>query len=128
MNAEVNSHGARFYVVTLSNGIQVFPDPAAREAFRQRVGAPDLFYPERRFKALGEREGFPVYNLAPDLQAYAERGGLFLHGFGAQRGNGHWNEEGHRVAGEMLTRRLCDWLTRESGGARDGGNTEGDSP
>jgi hypothetical protein len=119
MNAEVKSHGARFYVVTLSNGIQVFPDPAAREAFRQRVGAPDLFYAERRFKSVGEREGFPVYNLAPDLQAYADQNGVFLHGFGAQRGNGHWNEEGHRVAGELLTRKLCDWLARDGGGTHD---------
>jgi hypothetical protein len=110
MNAEVKSHGARLYVVTLSNGIQVYPDPAARAAFQQRVGAPDLFYAERRFKSVGEREGFPVYNLAPDLQAYADRTKVFLHGFGAQRGNGHWNEEGHRVAGELLTEKLCDWL------------------
>lgn len=110
MNAEVKSHGARFYVVTLSNGIQVYPDPAAREAFARRVGAADLFYAERRFQSLGEREGFPVYNLAPDLQAYADRTKVFLHGFGAQRGNGHWNEDGHRVAGEMLTEKLCDWL------------------
>ncbi len=110
MNAEVKAHGARFYVVTLSNGIQVYPDPSAREAFAQRVGAADLFYAERRFANIGEREGFPVYNLAPDLQAYADETKIFLHGFGAQRGNGHWNEDGHRVAGEMLTRRLCDWL------------------
>jgi hypothetical protein len=110
MNAEVKAHGARFYVVTLSNGIQVFPDPAAREAFARRVGAADLFYAERRFKSLGEREGFPVYNLAPDLQTYADGTKVFLHGFGAQRGNGHWNEDGHRVAGELLTRKLCDWL------------------
>jgi hypothetical protein len=113
MNAEVRAHGARFYVVTLSNGIQVYPDPAAREAFARRVGAADLFYPERRFKALGEREGFPVYNLAPDLQAYADANKVFLHGFGAERGNGHWNEDGHRAAGELLTRRLCDWLTND---------------
>ncbi len=110
MNAEVKAHGARFYVVTLSNGIQVYPDSAARAAFAQRVGAADLFYAERRFANIGEREGFPVYNLAPDLQAYADGTKIFLHGFGAQRGNGHWNEDGHRVAGEMLTRRLCDWL------------------
>jgi hypothetical protein len=128
MNAEVKSRGARFYVVTLSNGIQVFPDPAAREAFRQRVGSPDLFYPERRFRSLGEREGFPVYNLAPDLQAYADRNKIFLHGFGAQRGNGHWNEDGHRVAGEMLTQKLCDWLAPDGGGTHDGLNREGDSP
>jgi hypothetical protein len=110
MNGEVKARGARFYVVTLSNGIQVLPDPAAREAFRQRVGAADLFYAERRFANIGGREGFPVYNLAPDLQAYADGTKVFLHGFGAQRGNGHWNEDGHRVAGELLTRRLCDWL------------------
>ncbi|MBV9924527.1 MAG: SGNH/GDSL hydrolase family protein [Acidobacteria bacterium] len=119
MNAEVKAHGARLYVVTLSNGIQVFPDAAAREAFARRAGAQDLFYAERRFKALGEREGFPVYNLAPDLQAYADRTGVFLHGFGAQRGNGHWNEEGHRVAGEMLTRQLCDWLAPDSEAPHD---------
>jgi hypothetical protein len=119
MNAEVKSHGARLYVVTLSNGIQVYPDPAAREAFARRVGAADLFYAERRFKTLGEREGFPVYNLAPDLQAYADQNRVFLHGFGAQRGNGHWNEDGHRVAGEMLTQRLCDWLTRDSEAPHD---------
>jgi len=128
MNAEVKSRGARFYVVTLSNGIQVFPDPAAREAFARRVGAADLFYAERRFADLGAREGFPVYNLAPDLQAYADGTKVFLHGFGAQRGNGHWNEDGHRVAGELLARRLCDWLAHDSETPHDEGNTEGGSP
>jgi hypothetical protein len=113
MNAEVRSHNARLFVVTLSNGIQVFPDAGARDAFARRVGAADLFYAERRFKSAGEKEGFPVYNLAPDLQAYADRTGVFLHGFGAQRGNGHWNQDGHRVAGEMLAQRFCDWLAGE---------------
>lgn len=108
MNAEVKEHGARFYVVTLSNGIQVYPDPSARRAFEQRLGVGDLFYPERRFSALGDREGFPVLNLAPELQAYADERKLFLHGFGRELGNGHWNEDGHRVAGELITRWLCD--------------------
>jgi hypothetical protein len=116
MNAEVKAHGARFYVVTLSNGIQTFPDPAARDAFARRLGAADLFYPERRFRGLGEREGFPVYNLAPDLQAYADRNHVFLHGTGAQQGNGHWNENGHAVAGELLAQHLCDWLARAGAG------------
>ena len=119
MNAEVRGRGARFYVVTLSNGIQVYPDPAAREAFARRVGAADLFYAERRFRAAGEREGFAVYNLAPDLQAYADRHRVFLHGFGSQLGNGHWNEAGHAVAGELLAQKLCEWLARESGGGRE---------
>jgi hypothetical protein len=108
MNAEVKGRGARFYVVTLSNGIQVFPDASARRAFARRLGVEDLFYPERRISALGRREGFPVLNLAPGLQAYADEHKVFLHGFGKELGNGHWNEEGHRVAGEMLARWLCD--------------------
>src|SRR5947209_16284243 len=62
MSDEVKSHGAKFFVVTLSNGIQVYPEAAAREAFARRVGAQDLFYAERRFKSLGEREGFAVFN------------------------------------------------------------------
>jgi hypothetical protein len=108
MNAEVREHGARFYVVTLSNGIQVYPDASSRRAFAQRLGVEDLFYPERRFRALGEREGFPVLNLAPELQRYADERKLFLHGFGRELGNGHWNEEGHKAAGELVANWLCD--------------------
>lgn len=115
MNAEVRSHGARFYLVTVSNGIQVFPDPQARRSFAQRLGVADLFYPERRLSALGEREGFPVLNLAPALQAYADEHKVFLHGFGPDRGNGHWNEEGHRVAGEMIAEWLCETMNAERG-------------
>ncbi|MDT5159447.1 MAG: hypothetical protein QOH51_3804 [Acidobacteriota bacterium] len=123
MNAEVKEHGARFCVVTLSNGIQVYPDPSARQAFAERLGVEDLFYPERRFQAVGEREGFKVFNLAPDLQSYADRNRVFLHGFGAQKGNGHWNETGHAVAGEMLAQKLCEWLLTSNGDT-----TEGDLP
>jgi hypothetical protein len=110
MRDEVRARGARFVVVTLSNGIQVHPDGAARAAFMRRAGATDLFYPDRRIESLGAREGFTAFALAPDLQSYAERQRVFLHGFGAELGNGHWNTEGHRVAGELLAQKLCDQL------------------
>jgi hypothetical protein len=110
MNSEVKEHGARLFVVTLSNGIQVYPDVSARQTFAARLGVRDLFYAERRFNSLGEREGFTVVNLAPDLQSYADSNKVFMHGFAPQLGNGHWNETGHRVAGELLTQKLCDWL------------------
>jgi hypothetical protein len=116
MNAEVKEHGARLYVVTLSNGIQVYPDPTARAAFARRLGVADLFYAERRLQSVGEREGFAVYNLAPDLQTYADGNKVFLHGFGAQLGNGHWNETGHAVAGQLLAEKLCDWLASDAVG------------
>lgn len=107
MRDEVKQHGAKFLVVTLSNGIQVHPDASARAAFMQRVGSNDLFYPDRRIKSLGERENFPVLMLAPALQAYAEQHKVFLHGFGREIGNGHWNELGHRLGGELIAEQLC---------------------
>ena len=132
MNAEVRGHGARFLLVTLSNGIQVYPDAAARKTFEDRLGVEDLFYPERRFRALGEREGFPVLNLAPELQRLADERKLFLHGFGREPGNGHWNEDGHAAAGDILAKNLCDLLVREGNGdadtPHDEGVTEGGRP
>jgi hypothetical protein len=132
MNAEVRGHGARFLLVTLSNGIQVYPDASARKAFADRLGVEDLFYPERRFRALGEREGFPVLNLAPELQRRADERKLFLHGFGRELGNGHWNEDGHRIAGELLAENLCDLLARAGNGdvgtPHEDGMREGGQP
>jgi hypothetical protein len=107
MHAEVSARGAEFVVVTLSNGAQVYPDPDARALLLKRFGARDLLYPDLRVRALGEREGFPVINLAPSLQQYADQNKVFLHGFGPQPGSGHWNQLGHRVAGELLSDRLC---------------------
>jgi hypothetical protein len=104
---EVESHGAKFLAVTLSNPIQVHPDATARAAFQRRLGVGDLFYPERRFAALGERHGFRVFNLAPAFQRHAEARKVFLHGFGPELGNGHWNEAGHALAGELIAGELC---------------------
>jgi hypothetical protein len=112
MRDEVESRGARFLVVTLSNAIQVHPEPRARQEFAKRLGVDDLLYPDLRLKALGEREGFEVLNLAPSLQAYAEQHKVFLHGAGSQIGNGHWNAHGHALAGELVARRLCEVIAR----------------
>jgi lysophospholipase L1-like esterase len=108
MRDEVNSHGAKFLIVTLSNGPQALPKPAAREDFKQRFGITDLFYPERRITSLGVKEGIPVIALAPELQQFAEQNNVFLHGFGENLGNGHWNAQGHRVAGELIAKKICE--------------------
>jgi hypothetical protein len=104
---EVTQRGADFLVVTLTNPIQVYPDASVRKRFMQRVGLVDLFYPDRRIKALGLREGFSVLNLAEDFQLYAEQHKVFLHGFEPNPGGGHWNKEGHRLAGKTIAERLC---------------------
>jgi hypothetical protein len=109
MARETRSHKAEFGVVTLSNPPQVSIDVAGRQAYERRLGVDDLFYPERRITALGQRAGFPVLNLAPSLQAYAIEHQALLHGFAnTPPGMGHWNENGHRLAGEQI----AAWLLK----------------
>ena len=107
MRDEVRSKGSKFVVATLSNGAQVLPKPEMTEKFMKQYGITDLFYPDNRIKLLGEREGIPVITLAPELQSHAVRNQIFLHGFGAALSFGHWNADGHRVAGELLAQKLC---------------------
>lgn len=114
MQKEVKSKGAKFLVVTLSNAIQVHPDASMRTLFMRRIGINDLFYPDLRIKNLGKREGFAVLTLAPVLQSYAEKDHLFLHGFGGGLGNGHWNQSGHRLAGELIAEKLCQGIANEA--------------
>jgi hypothetical protein len=108
MRDEVGRARAKFLVVTLSNGAQVIPNAAQREDFKRRLGIVDLLYPDNRIKALGFREGFPVITLAPELQSFADQNRVFLHGFGKNIGNGHWNVAGNRVAGELLAKKICE--------------------
>ena len=107
MNTEVRAKGAEFLVVTLSNGVQVWPDPEVRTAYARKIGAKDLLYPDRRIETYCKNRGINVLSLAPKLTAYAAANQVFLHGFDADIGNGHWNANGHRVAGEMLSEYVC---------------------
>jgi len=110
MHSEVRDKGARFLLVTLSNDIQVNPDKKAREEFRRKLGAEDLFYPEMRFTSIGEREGFEVLTLAPQMQSWVDQHGVSVHGFGGKTG-GHWNAQGHKLAGDAIAERLCRDMT-----------------
>src|SRR6266508_3811656 len=108
MSLEVRAKDARFLLVTVSSGIQLHPDLDVRQAFQKRFGIDDLFYPDSRLKRFAERQGITVLTLAPSLAAYAQEHRVFLHGFSNSRlGTGHWNEEGHRVAGEIIARWMC---------------------
>lgn len=112
MRDEVKAKGASFVVVTLSNGVQVYPNAWVRETFMKRLGINDLFYPDHRIKSLCERQAIPVITLAPQMQAYADQNKVILHGFGANVGNGHWNQLGNRVAGELIAKDLCNGALR----------------
>jgi hypothetical protein len=114
LHREVAGHGARLVVATPSTGLQVHPDAKLRAWFQEQLGVADLFGPERRIAAVGEREGFPVVTLAPSMQSYAVDEKVFLHGFAnALPGAGHWNPRGHWVAARLLGQALCDGILRD---------------
>lgn len=105
---ETKSRGIRFVLTTLSNSIQVLPDPQKRLSLIRESQVKDLFYPDTRLHQLAEREGFEVITLAPVLQKYAETHQVYLHGFkNTMLGFGHWNERGHQAAGEYLAKYFC---------------------
>ncbi len=109
-NREVRAHGALFLVVSVTYGPQIHPDPAVRAAYAHRLGVSDLFYPGRRIADLGARENFPVLDLAPPFQAYAEQNHTPLHGFAQTINLGHWNQAGHQLASELIGQRVCALL------------------
>jgi hypothetical protein len=42
------------------------------------------------------------------MQIYADQNKVFLHGFGSDIGNGHWNATGNKVAAELIAQKLCN--------------------
>ena len=110
MRDEVVQKGAKFFVVMVAKGDQVHPDPKFREEVAKKIGVKDLFYPDRRIEKFCQRHRIPVLLLGPDFPAYATRHRVFFHGFGDNLGDGHWNQKGHRLAAEMLTKWLCPQL------------------
>lgn len=107
MRDDVAQKKARFMLVTLSNAIQVYPDASVRQKFLEHVGADTIFYPNLRLQALAQREQIEFLDLAQPMQAYADRNKTFLHGFGSDLGNGHWNGSGHALAAELIAQKLC---------------------
>jgi hypothetical protein len=105
---ECRSRHTPLAIVTLTNGIQVHPDLEEREKLRRRLKVNDLYYPDRRLADFGTRESIPVLNLAPSMARQAEERHIFFHGFDGHLGKGHWNQEGHRLAGELI----ASWIGR----------------
>jgi hypothetical protein len=106
---ETREHRARFLLVVLSTPGTVYPDAQLSARYTARLGVDTLFYPEERLRRLGEQHAFKVLALAPEMQRRADATRVFLHGFAnTRRGFGHWNEDGHALAAELIAERLCE--------------------
>ena len=111
MNREVTARGALFLVATIATGIQDDPSPDLRAKYMKMVHSKNLFYPDDHIRDLGAKDGFAVINLPEPMQEYAEAHQVYLHGFSNTiLGTGHWNVEGHRVAGTLLGERIRQLL------------------
>jgi hypothetical protein len=112
---ELAQKNIEFLLVTLSNPIQVHPNPQVRQKHIRELGVKDLFYPERRLAQFGTTEGIKVLNLAPVFQTFVEKTSRFLHGFNSTLGHGHWNDLAHRLAGQLIANRICGELIKSPG-------------
>ncbi|MFT6580861.1 MAG: hypothetical protein ACJAU6_001291 [Alphaproteobacteria bacterium] len=111
MRDDSQKAGAAFWVATLTAPAQVFPDAQVREAFQSALKVDTLDYPDRRIAAFAAAEGIPVVTMLDSMRRQADKTNVFFHGFPNTRlGTGHWNENGHRAAGGILARALCDAL------------------
>ncbi|MFL5494298.1 MAG: SGNH/GDSL hydrolase family protein, partial [Gemmatimonadales bacterium] len=115
MHADCRKHHTPFAIVTLTRGVQVTPVAEQKEKFLRHLGAKDLYYPERRLAEFGKAESIPVLNLAPPMAQQAEERHVYLHAHQGVSGVGHWNEEGNRVAGELIASWLGGRLADSSG-------------
>jgi hypothetical protein len=106
----VRARGAEPWFTSVSIALQVDPDLAEREKFRQLLGIDGLFYPEQRVTQFAAERGLPYVPLAQPLAERAVADHVYLHGGLNTRtpaGMGHWNQNGHRLGAEIVARRLC---------------------
>ncbi|MCL2928998.1 MAG: SGNH/GDSL hydrolase family protein [Trichodesmium sp. MAG_R01] len=109
MRDEVYKNRADFMVIAISDSHQVHPDLEYREKFKNAHNLSDLYYPDRRIEAFGKQENIPVYILAGQLGDKAKKTGKCLYGFdNGEPCGGHWNIEGHKFVGEVMSHYLCD--------------------
>jgi hypothetical protein len=108
MRDEVAGMGARFLLLSIPIAIQTHPDPTVRGRFERDLDINDLLYPENRIRALADKEKIDAVLLVPPFRSYAEKNRVYLHGFSnSLLGSGHLNENGHRLAGELVSDHIC---------------------
>jgi hypothetical protein len=75
----------------------------------------DPQYLNKRLSNLARREGAAFSSLVDLFLSYAEKTGRCLHGFeNSLPCGGHWNSEGHRLAGEEIASVICGQLSEQA--------------
>ncbi len=113
MREEVEEKGAKFGMAVIASPLQVHPDENKRKKKQEEFGVKDWFYVGNRLEKLGKIHDFLVWDLTKLFLSFSQENQVCLHGFEpAADCGGHWNAEGHRLAGEIISRNLCRELER----------------
>ena len=106
--AEAASHGSDFLLFTVTTGYQVHPDAAYRKNRIAEKNGGDLYYWNKRLAEFAAAEKIDFADLSETFLAHAEANQTCLHGFeNSVPCGGHWNSEGHRLAGEEIADAIC---------------------
>ena len=85
-----------------------------RQGYMKQSGIKDLYYPNQRIKALGDRLNITTLDTVPRLREYAEKNKTCVQGFAnALPCEGHWNSQGHEQVGQLIAEHLCDKFKAE---------------
>ncbi len=107
---EVAADGAEFWLLILPTPEQVHPLQSVRQGVARRFNVASLSYADERLQTLARDHHWPAISLVGSLADYAQRTEMYLHGGlvpEVPKGIGHWNEDGNRVAADMVARELC---------------------
>jgi len=108
MKQEIENKQSSFLLVSLSNGMQVTIDKESKNDFMAALGVDNLFYPDMRIQNFAQKHDIEVLTLAPELAKIATAKQIYMHGFkNTAMGSGHWNENGHRFAAQLIAKHLC---------------------
>lgn len=105
---EVNAAGARLWLTTTATRLAIAPDPAQRAQWVERTGYPAPEYARHRLGGFAADNGIAYVPVNDALREHAVRTGTNLEYFDKKKfSGGHWNRDGHRIAGEALAKAMC---------------------
>lgn len=99
----VEAHGASFLLAIPGSPMQANPNREEKERYYAAVGTRDLFQANRKMESFATANHIQVIDLSEPFAREAAIFSRLLYGFaGHAPGIGHWNQEGHALAGRIL--------------------------
>ena len=109
LKLDSQKHDAELWLLSQGMPEQENPNPTIGEEFKRKVGADDLYYWDKRVDAIAQENGIHSLRLPPLMATYAAQHHVYLHGFFfTPPGQGHWNDKGNEVAGQLIAANLLE--------------------